>query len=69
MHWDQIIKGWTQLIAKAASPQSKAREIGSQPDNSIRATVSGGDWHEVRTAPYTPDNRGERSDSSLHLSC
>ena len=69
MHWDQIIKGWTQLIAKAASPQSKAREIGSQPDNSIRATVSGGDWYEVRTTPYTPDNRGERSNSSLHLSC
>ena len=69
MHWDQIIRGWTQLLAKAASPQSKAREIGSQPDNSMRAAVSGEDRYEVRTTPYTPDNRGERSDSSLHLSC
>ena len=40
MDWDQIAKGWKQLAAIIASPQSVAQEIYSQPDDSIRTTPS-----------------------------
>ena len=70
MDGHQIVKGWRQLIAKVAFPPSVAQEINSQADHSILAAPSGGDrYDEPRIAPYVPDTQGERSESSLHLSC
>jgi hypothetical protein len=70
MDWNQIAKGWEQLIAKVAFPRGVAQEIDSQADHSILAALSGGDgYDEGRITPYIPDNHSERNDSSLHLSC
>lgn len=70
MYWDQFAKGLKQLIAKAVSPQSVAPGEYPDPDHSIVNTPSGDDrYDEAGMTPYSPDNHGERSDSSLHLSC
>jgi hypothetical protein len=69
MRWDLFAKGLKQLIAKVASPEGPAPEDDSAADNSIRSDLFGNDgYFEERTTPYSPDNRNERSDSSLHLS-
>lgn len=68
MDWSQIAKGWKQLIAKAF-PRGVAQKIDSQADRSILAALSGDGYDEGRITPYIPDDRCERNDSSLHLSC
>ena len=70
MHWDQFAQGLKQLLTKAASPQIAAPVEYPHPDESIAANPSGPDrYDEEEMTPYSPDDSGERSDSSLHLSC
>ena len=69
MWWDQITKGWKQLITIVASPRT-APNADSGRDASIRADASYGDrYEEPPSPPYSPDKRVAQSDSSLHLSC
>ena len=70
MYWEEFAKGLKQLIAKAISPRSEAPGDYPQRDNSIVNAPSGHDrYDEAGMTPYSPNNHGERSDSSLHLSC
>jgi hypothetical protein len=69
MYWDQFAKGLKQLLAKAASGQVAAPAEYPNPCDSIAADPSGDDRYEEDIAPYRPRDSGERSDSSLHLSC
>jgi hypothetical protein len=70
MYWDQFAKSLKQLLAKAASPQSVAPAEYSQRGESIAANPLGDvRYDEEEMTPYSPDDRRERCDSSLHLSC
>lgn len=70
MYWDQIANGLKQLIAKASSSPGAAPERDPLSTDTVAANPRGDDWgDEEQMTPYTPDNSGERSDSSLHLSC
>ena len=69
MWWDQITKGWKQLIAIVASPRT-APHANSRRDASIRADASYRARYEgAPLPPYTPETHRERSDFSQHLSC
>ena len=69
MYWDQITKGWKQLVVIVASPRS-APKADSRRDASIRADATySARYEETTLPPYSPDNRVERSDFSQHLSC
>jgi hypothetical protein len=69
MYWDQITKGWKQLVVIVAS--ARTAPIGNSRRNaSIRAGAShSATYEETPLPPYTPDTRRERSDFSQHLSC
>jgi hypothetical protein len=70
MDWDQFAKGLKQLLDKAVSPPIAAPVEYPHPDQSIAANTSGPDrYDEEEMTPYSPDDSGVRSDSSLHLSC
>jgi len=70
MHWDQFAKALKQLLDKAVSPQTVALAEYPHRDESIAANASGDDrYDDEEMTPYSPDDSGERSDSSLHLSC
>lgn len=70
MYWDQFAKGLKQLLDKAVSPPIAAPVEYPHPNESIAANPSGDDrYDEEEMTPYSPDDSGERSDSSLHLSC
>jgi hypothetical protein len=70
MGWDRIAKGLKQFIGKVAVPQSLAPEDDHSAETSMRDDFFGDDGYgDERMTPYSPDNRNERSDSSLHLSC
>jgi len=59
-----------KFVAKAVRLRSYASDANTERDGSDRTATSFGDvYEETRVTPYTPDNRGERNDSSLHLSC
>jgi len=68
MRWNRFAQGFKQIIAKVASPQSQAPEDDPAADNSIRSPLGNDGYAEERVAPWSPDYRKERSDSSLHLS-
>jgi hypothetical protein len=68
MWWDQITKGWKQLITIVASLRT-APNVNSGRDASIRADASYGGRYEETPPPYTPKTHRERSDFSQHLSC
>jgi hypothetical protein len=69
MWWNQITKGWKQLVVIVASPRPSPNS-DSRHDASIRADAAYGDrYEEPPLPPYSPDKRVERNDSSLHLSC
>jgi len=70
MNWDQIVKAWMQFAAKMVGLRSSAPGADMERDASDRTATPFGDvYEETRMTPYTPDNRGERNDFSLHLSC
>jgi len=69
MWWDQITKGWKQLITIVASPRT-ALIANSRRDASIRADASySARYEETPLPPYTPDTRRARSDFSQHFGC
>jgi hypothetical protein len=69
MRWDQITKGWKQLITIVASPRT-APNADSRRGASIRADASySARYEEAPLPPYTPKTHRERSDFSQHLSC
>ena len=69
MYWDQITKGWQQLVVIVASPRT-APKADSRRDASTRADASySGRYEETSLPPYTPVTHRERSDFSQHLSC
>jgi hypothetical protein len=69
MYWDQITKGWKQLVVIVASPRT-ALKADSRRDVSIWADASySARYEETPLPPYTPDTRRARSDFSQHLSC
>ena len=68
MYWDQITKGWKQLVVIVASPRT-ALKADSRRDVSIWADASySARYKETPLPPYTPTHH-ERSDFSQHLSC
>jgi hypothetical protein len=70
MSWNQITESWKQFVAIVASLQNSAAEANPERDKSNRADAfRGARYQEAQLPPYVPDNRRERSDSSLHLSC
>ena len=70
MYWAQFANGLKQLLDKAVPPQIAATVEYPHPDESSAANASGDDrYDEEGMTPYCPDDSGERSDSSLHLSC
>lgn len=66
MIWDQITKTWTQPLFRG--PQASKSEVTARPQSVDFTASVGREYREERAVPYIPDNRGERSDSSLHLS-
>jgi hypothetical protein len=68
MWWDQITKGWKQLITIVASPRT-APNADSGRDASIRADASYSGGYEETPRPYTPKTHRERSEFSQHLGC
>ena len=62
MRWDRFARGLKHLISKGAFPEGLAPE--SDP-----AVDGGAPPVEQRTKPYSPDNRNQQNESSLHLSC
>jgi len=70
MSWNQITESWKQFVAIVASLQNAAAEANPKRDTSNRADAfCSARYQEAQLPPYVPDNRRERSDSSLHLSC
>ncbi|WP_294533975.1 hypothetical protein [uncultured Rhodoblastus sp.] len=70
MYWNQFEKDFSRLLVKTPPEQSAAPAEFSHPLDSIAASLSGDDRHDVeKMTPNSPDDSGERSDSSLHLSC
>jgi hypothetical protein len=67
MFWDQLARSLKQFIARASTPPIAATEAYPQDLESIAAND---DWDEAaEMTPYAPDTRGERYESSQHLSC
>ena len=70
MYWDQLTRSLKQFIARTASPPSAAAKGLPQDLGSVVASDASDEWDEAEEmTPYAPDDRGERCDSSLHLSC
>lgn len=70
MYWDKIAKAWTQFVAKSVLLRSSSPDDDMERGGSNGAATSFGDvYEETRMTPYTPDDRGDRNESSLHLSC
>jgi hypothetical protein len=70
MYWDQLARSLKQFIARTASPLDAAAKTRPQDLESVVASDAGDEWNEAEEmTPYAPDDRGERCDSSLHLSC
>jgi hypothetical protein len=70
MYWDQLARSLKQFIAKTASPPDAEAKACPRDLESIAASAAGDGWDEVEEmTPYAPDNRGQRCESSLHLSC
>jgi hypothetical protein len=68
MWWDQIKRGWQQLVVIVAFPRT-APNANSRRDASSPAKASYSGRYEETPPPYTPETRRERSDFSQHLSC
>ena len=68
MYWDQITKGWQQLVVIVASPRT-APNADSRRDASVRADDSYSGRYEETPRPYTPKTHRERSEFSQHLGC
>lgn len=67
MIWDRWARSLKQFIARTASPPGAAAKTRSQDLESVVASDEGSEAEEM--TPYAPDDRGQRCDSSLHLSC
>ena len=70
MHLDKIAEALTQFVAKAVRLRSSSPDADTEHDGSTRTSTSRVDvYEETQMKPYTPDNHGDRNESSLHLSC
>jgi hypothetical protein len=70
MSWNQIAKGWKQVVVTVVSPQKAASEADRTRSPSSRADAFySARYEEATLPPYVPDGHRERSDFSPHLSC
>jgi hypothetical protein len=69
MWWDQISKGWKQLVVMVASLWTALNADSRREASSRVEAAYSGRYEEAPLPPYTPDTRRERSDFSQHLSC
>jgi hypothetical protein len=68
MNWDRIVWSWKQLKDEIV-PRFRGRaDDKGAPSGLIGAVMSGDDqsW-EVQTTAFRPDDRGRRSEFSLHI--
>ena len=70
MVWTQVTKSWMQLTNVIGT----VRHLGARAHRLAEAPVftnlaSDDQYSEPRPTPYLPEGHGQRSESSLHLSC
>ena len=69
MNWDQIQVSWKQLKEKFVLQWFTVTDDDSKSLELIGAERSWDDRSDTQPAAFRPDDRGKRSEFSLHIGC
>jgi hypothetical protein len=69
MNWDQMQVSWKQLKEKFALQWFGVTDDNGKSLELSGAELSSGDRSDTQSAAFHPDDRGKRSEFSLHIGC
>jgi len=69
MNWDQIQVSWKQLKEKFVLQWFRVTDDNGKSLELIGAEMSWNDRSDTQPAAFHPDDRGKRSEFSLHIGC
>jgi len=69
MNWDQIQVSWKQLIESFALRWFRVTDDNGKSLELIGAEMSWDDQRDAQPTAFHPDDRGKRSEFSLHIGC
>ena len=69
MNWDRIQESWKQLKEKFLLQWFRVTDDNGKGLQRIGAEMSGDDRSVTQPAAFRPDDRGKRSEFSLHIGC
>ena len=69
MNWDRIQESWKQLKEKLVLQWFRVTYDNGKGLQLIGAEMSGDDRSLTQPAAFRPDDRGTRSEFSLHIGC
>ena len=69
MNWDQIQVSWKQLKEKFVLQWFRVTDDNGKSLELIGAEMSWDDRSDAQSAAFHPDDRGKRSEFSLHIGC
>ncbi len=69
MKWDQIQVSWKQLKEKFAFKWFRVTDDDGNGLELIDAEMSWYGQNDTQPTAFQPDNRGKRSEFSLHIGC
>jgi hypothetical protein len=69
MNWDQMQVSWKQLKEKFALQWFGVTDDNGKGLELSGAELSSGDRSDTQSAAFHPDDRGKRSEFSLHIGC
>jgi len=69
MKWDQIHVSWKQLKEKSVLQWFRVTDDNGKSLELISAEMSRYDQGDTQPTAFHPDDRGKRSEFSLHIGC
>ena len=69
MKWDQIQLSWKQLKEKFVLPSFRVADDNGKSLELIGAEMPRNDQSGAQPTAFHPDDRGKRSEFSLHIGC
>jgi len=69
MNWDRIQVSWKQLKEKFMLQWVRATDDNGKSLELSGAEMSSDDRSDTQSAAFHPDDRGRRSEFSLHIGC
>jgi hypothetical protein len=69
MNWDRIQVSWKQLKEKFTLQWVRVTDDNGKSLELSAAEMSSDDRSDTQSAAFHPDDRGKRSEFSLHIGC